>query len=250
MIVSLLTGRKGSKGFPNKHFCEIFGKKLAYYPMDASIKCKDIEKRYISTDDDRLIKMAEKINIEGIKRPSYLCGDSALSVDVFKHGYEVIKERNPGEHIDMIVLMMCNAPMITSDTISRGIDILNNNVNYDSAVTVSKYNMWSPIRARKIGEDGLLKPFIKHEYLGDIINFSCDRDSQGDVWFADMGASIVRDRCINNIEAGLLPQSWMGQKIFPLKQEGGLDVDYEMQMPYVEAWIKKYIRDSDEKKTN
>ena len=135
---------------------------------------------------------------------------------------------------------MCNAPMITSKIVSEGINILKNNIKYDSVVTVSRYNMWSPLRARKIGKDGLLYPFVQFTDIGDVVNFSCDRDSQGDVWFADMGVSIVRSRCIENIKDGMLPQRWMGKKIFPIKQDGGLDVDYELQIPYVESWLKRY----------
>jgi hypothetical protein len=68
----------------------------------------------------------------------------------------------------------------------------------------------------------------------------CDRDSQADVWFADMGVSIVRAKCLENIKDGLLPQKWMGKKIYPLKQWGGCDVDYEWQIPQVEFWLKKH----------
>ena len=107
-------------------------------------------------------------------------------------------------------------------------------------MTVSKYNMWSPLRARKIDENGLLMPFVPFETFGDPRNLNCDRDSQGDVWFADMGVSIVRPRCLENLEYGLLPQKWMGQKIYPLKQWGGLDVDYEWQIPQVEFWLKAH----------
>jgi hypothetical protein len=30
----------------------------------------------------------------------------------------------------------------------------------------------------------------------------------------------------------------MGQKIYPIKNEGGLDVDYAYQMPQAEWWLK------------
>ena len=99
--------------------------------------------------------------------------------------------------------------------------------------------MWSPLRARRIGDDGLLHPFVNLESVGDIVNFSCDRDSQGDVWFADMGVSVIRPKCLDGLEDGLLPQKWMGKKIYPLKQWGGCDVDYEWQVPQVEYWIRK-----------
>ncbi len=98
--------------------------------------------------------------------------------------------------------------------------------------------MWSPLRARKITEQGLLEPFVPFETFGDPATLNCDRDSQGDVWFADFGATIVRPRCMEHMEHGLLPQKWMGRKIYPLKQWGGLDVDYEWQIPLVEYWLK------------
>ena len=105
-------------------------------------------------------------------------------------------------------------------------------------VTVSSYNMWSPLRARKINDQGLLDPFVPFETFGDPSKLNCDRDSQGDVWFADMGLSVVRPRCMDNLQTGLLPQKWMGQKILPIYNEAGLDVDYEWQIGQVEWWIK------------
>jgi len=240
MIVSLLTGRKNSKGFPNKHFCKIGKNVMAFYPMMASLDCKDIDERYISTDDDALIFLAEKNNINVIKRPAELATDESLSEEVFTHAYNKIRELNVEEPIDIVVILMCNAPAITSQTISRGINVLKDNPEIDSAVTVSKYNMWSPIRARKIGEDGLLHPFVPFKKFDNIEKFTCDRNSQGDAWFADMGVSVVRSRCIENIKNGLLPQKWMGHKIYPLEQEMGLDVDYIWQIQQVKEWIKLY----------
>jgi hypothetical protein len=69
---------------------------------------------------------------------------------------------------------------------------------------------------------------------------TCDRDSQGDVWFADMGLSVVRPHCLQHLEDGVLPQKWMGRRIYPIKQWGGLDVDYEWQIPLVEHWLRAH----------
>jgi hypothetical protein len=198
------------------------------------------------------------MDIEVIKRPPELCTDEALGEHVYMHAYETVKERIKDSGIrnkaaeertedlglrggiELVVLLMCNAATVTSNIISEGIKILREHPEYDSAVTVSKYNMWSPLRARKIGEDGLLHPFVPFEVFGDPKTLNCDRDSQGDVWFADMGVSVVRPKCLEHLEDGLLPQKWMGQKIYPLKQWGGLDVDYEWQMPQIEYWLKNH----------
>ncbi len=240
MIVAILMGRKSSKGFPGKNLYIVLGQPLAYYPMKAAKACPEIDKVYLSTDDERLIKLAEENKIEVIQRPEHLCADEALGEQVYLHAYQTAKEHNRDKNIELIALLMCNAPTITSKMMSEGIKILRENPEYDSVVTVSKYNMWSPLRARKIGRDGLLRPFVSFEVFGDPKTLNCDRNSQGDVWFADMGVSVVRPRCLEHLENGLLPQKWMGQRIYPLKQDGGLDVDYEWQISQVEYWLKKH----------
>lgn len=231
-------GRKNSKGFPSKNLFPVLGRPMAWYPMNSAKKCTEIDKVYISTDDEKLMALAGDNGVNVIKRPAELCSDKALGEDVYVHAYSAIRSENKGEAIELIVLLMCNAPTVTSAVISEGIKALRENPGYDSAVSVSKYNMWSPLRARRICDDGLLHPFVPFEAFGDPKKLNCDRDSQGDVWFADMGVSIVRPKCLEHLETGLLPQKWMGRKIYPLKQWGGLDVDAEWQIPQVEFWLK------------
>jgi hypothetical protein len=240
MIVALLLGREGSVGFPGKNLHNLLGRPLMVYPLRAALKSKFVDAVYVSTDSKKIKEIGRGHGAHIIDRPAYLCTKEALGEDAFVHGYFEIKERNKNEEIELTVLLFCNAPTITSDMIDEGITVLREHPEFDSAVTVSCYNMWSPLRARKIGSDGLLHPFMPFETFGDPKSLNCDRDSQGDVWFADMGVSIVRPRCLENIDQGLLPQKWMGQKIYPLKQWGGLDVDYEWQIPQMEYWLKKH----------
>ena len=240
MIVALLLGRKGSSGFPGKNLYQVMGNPLAHYPMKAALGSSKVDKVYLSTDDDRLMELAVENGVEVIERPAELCTKDALGEDAYVHGYRVIKKRNETSEIELVVLLFCNAPTITSRLINNGINILIEHPEYDCAVSVSSYNMWSPLRARTIGDEGLLHPFVPFETFGDPKTLNCDRDSQGDVWFADMGVSIVRPRCLEEIDDGLLPQKWMGKKIYPLKQWGGCDVDYEWQIPQVEYWLRKH----------
>ena len=242
MIVAICTGRKGSKGFPKKNLFKVFEQPLAYYPMRAAIDTPEVDKVYMSTDDEELMDLAKKNDVEVIKRDAYLCTDKALSNDVFKHAYEVVKK---DLEVELLVLLMCNAPTITPVLISEGIKILKENEEIDSAVSVSKYNMWAPPRARKIDKDGLLKPYVPFERYESGSEITSDRGSMEDAWFADMGVSIVKPRCLEKLDEGLPPQKWMGKKIYPLKQWGGLDVDYEWQIPSAEYWIKKHGRDTD-----
>lgn len=239
MIIAFLIGRKDSKGFLGKNMYPVLGRPLAYYPLLAAKNCPQIDRVYISTDDEKLMGLAKENGVGIIKRPPELCTDEALGGDIYNHAYRYARDKEKIGKAELLVLLMCNAAAIVPKTLSEGIKVLKENPDYDSAVTVSRYNMWSPLRARRIDEDGLLKPFVPFGAFADPKTLNSNRDSQGDVWFADMGVSIVRPRCLENIEEGLLPQRWMGRKIYPLKQWGGLDVDYEWQIPQVEYWLRK-----------
>jgi len=240
LIPALILGRKSSKGFPGKNTFSINGKPLAWYPMKIATDLSDIDKVYLSTNDPELMDIAKSIGVNIIERPDYLCSDTALGDDAYVHGYQEILKDNPDCNIDIVILLFCNVATVTKSIISEGIQVLKNNPEIDSAVTVSKYNMWSPLRARKVDEDGLLQPFVPLETFGDPATLNCDRDSQGDVLFADMGCSIVRSHCLENLDEGLLPQKWMGKKIYPLYQEAACDIDYEWQVPTVKWWLDKY----------
>ncbi len=244
MIPAILMGREGSKGFPGKNLIEVLGRPLMEYPLTSALAAKSVDSVYVTTDSETIKSISKGHGAEIIHRPAELCTSDALGEHVFVHAYEQIKER-VDDDIEIVVLLLCNVATVTSDLIERGIAALRDDPSLDSAVSVSRYNMWSPLRARQLDAEGLLKPMVPFESFGDPATLSCDRDSQGDVWFADMGVSVIRPRCLENLEAGLLPQKWMGQRIHPLFQDAGCDVDYEWQLPGVEWWIKKYRPDHD-----
>lgn len=242
VIAALLIGREGSVGFPGKNTQPVLGRPLMLYPMLAAIHSRHVARCYLSTDSARYKEIGREHNWEIIDRPPHLATKEALGEDAFRHGYETIRDTclRRGELLDQIVLLFCNAPTVTSALIDQGVELLAARPDLDSAVSVSTYNMWSPIRARRETPDGLLEPFVPHEALGLGVVINCDRDSQGDVCYADMGVSVVRPRCFENMEEGLLPQKWMGQRIAPLKQWGGCDVDYDWQLPQVEFWLRRH----------
>lgn len=237
MIAALLLGREGSVGFPGKNTMEIMGRKLMEYPLLAALNSKEINEVYVSTDSKIIKETALAHGAYVIDRPEYLCTKEALGEDAYVHGYKYIKE-NLSKDIELMVLLFCNAPGVLPKHIEEGIRVLRDNPDYDSAVTASVFNMYSPVRARKIGDDGLLHPFIAFENYPKDMVINCDRDAQGNTYFADVCLSIVRPHCLDDLDYGILPQKWMGQKIYPIKNYCGLDVDYEWQIPIVEYWLK------------
>ena len=240
--ISICIGRKGSKGLPGKNTMYVRGKPLAFYPMHAAYKSKYVKHQFLSTDDKLIEEIGSQLEHNLVERPKNLCDSKALGEDVFKYTYEkIIYERNELKEMP-VVLLFCNAATISSELIDSAIELLLEENETDSVVTVSKFNMWSPLRARKMdNENKYLKPFVPFEVFGDPSTLNCDRDSQGDVLFANMSLSVVKPKCLIEMSKGMLPQKWMGTKIKPLYQEFGCDIDYLWQVPMVENWIKNNL---------
>jgi len=236
--VALLLGRKGSKGLPGKNTMRVLERPISHYSIMAALNSKYVSDIYLSTDDETIKNDCNKFDVKMIDRPLELCKDSALFEDALIHGYkEIIRRRN--KKPDMVVILMCNVVTVDSILIDNAIEALMNDNNADSAVTVSVLNMYSPLRARKQNEHGYLQPFVPFESFGDPKTLTCDRDSQGDVFFADMSHSVSRSRTLDDINNGLLPQKWMGKKILPVYNTYGCDIDLPWQVEASKWWLKE-----------
>jgi CMP-N-acetylneuraminic acid synthetase len=234
MIVSLLIGRGGSRGVPGKNTMPILGRPLMTYPILAAQHAKHVDRLFLSTDDEAIAKIGEGAGAELIDRPPHLGADDALVEDVVQHGYHAIVERvGP---IEALVLLFCNSATIPLGMIDAGIEQLRADPTLDSAVSVSRYNEYSPVRAMRVDENGLLDSYVD---VSAIPNASCDRDSAEDCWYCDCSVWVLRPRCVDPL-SGRLPFRWTGQKVKPLPQEGGLDIDQPHGIAQTEWWLRSH----------
>lgn len=234
MIAALIIGRAGSSGYKDKNIRLILSRPLMSYPILSAINSQYVDKVFLSTDSVKMKEIGIEYGVEIIDRPDELATKGALSEDAFRHGYFEIKKKY-GE-LEFFIPLFANGATITPGIIDEGIKALSANESLDSAVSVSLYNMWSPLRARKI-ENNLVKPFIPVEYFQDV---NCDRDSQGDTYFIDCSAFVVRPHCMEDYTYGEAPFRWIGKNIYPLVQWGGLDIDYEWQVGQVQYWLENH----------
>ncbi|TKJ21338.1 hypothetical protein A6V29_07635 [Blastococcus sp. CCUG 61487] len=210
----------------------MLGRRMFEYPLIAASRSRFVDRIYVSSDDDNLHRLSSEYGVRWMQRPAELATDTALVEDVVAHAINAIIEaevRDPG----IVVLLLANAATVSPHIIDEGVAALVADPTLDSAVTVSSYNEYSPVRAKRIDEHGLLVPF------GDvdaIPGASCDRDTQAQTWFCDGGAWVLRTRC--RALEGLLPFRWMGRRTYPLRQEGGLDIDYWPDVARTETWLR------------
>ena len=154
-VAALLLGRGGSSGFPGKNIHPVLGRPMMAYPLLAAQGSRFVDKLFVSTDSSKIMDVGRTYDAEIIERPAELCTPEALGEDAFRHGHQVIRDQftQIGKDLELLVLLFANAPTVSSELIDRGIELLRSDQSLDSAVTVSRYNMWSPPRARKLTDD-------------------------------------------------------------------------------------------------
>ena len=54
MVVALVLGREGSKGFPGKNIYPVLGRPMMSYPLLAAREAREVSEIYVSTDSDKI----------------------------------------------------------------------------------------------------------------------------------------------------------------------------------------------------
>jgi hypothetical protein len=213
---------------------ELLGRPLLTYPIMAAKNSRHIKRIFLSTESAEIQSTGRRHGLEIIDRAKELSTDKALVEDVVVNGYNEMCAR--GIDVEMFVLLFCNSATISLGIIDRGIESLRADLSFDSAVSVSPYNEFSPVRAKRITPEGVIMPYVDPD---SIAGASCDRDSAEICYFCDCSVWILRPQCIQ-LERGILPFRWMGRKSMPLYQTGGLDIDHDYGIAMTEHWLRKH----------
>lgn len=239
MTVGLVIGKHLSMGCPGKNVRPVLGRPMVEYAFLAAAHAARVERIFTSTDSPYIAEIGARYGAEHIVRPPELARPESLTEDALAHAYREMHARTGGR-ADIVVLMFANAPTIRPGHIDEAIGMLEADAACDAVVTVCKYNMWAPLRARRIDDGGYLQPAVSFDALGDVSAMSSIRGGEGDTFFCDLAVQVLRARCFTDIDRGVLPFKWMGTRIRALEADYGFDIDYEWQIPVVEHWLREH----------
>lgn len=119
-IYCIIPARSGSKRIKNKNLLKLKGQPLINYTIKHALCSKKINKIFISTDDEKIIKIAPK-KIHIIKRPKNLSGDLTSTEKVIFHFLDELKKRKIRKP-KYIVLLQCTSPFREKNDIDKAIN--------------------------------------------------------------------------------------------------------------------------------
>ncbi len=157
-FLAVIPARGESRRLPNKNILDLAGKPLISWTIEAALNSRYLDKIVVSSDSDKILSIAEKYKVEGIKRPYELATDTASTVVVLEHAIKNIKG-----NYDYVVLLQPTSPLRTSKHIDEAIELLDMK-NADAVISVCETEC--PLEwCNTLPENLNMKDFIKKEIL-------------------------------------------------------------------------------------
>lgn len=131
-IVSIILARGGSKGIPKKNIIDLNGKPLLSYTIESSNKSM-VSETWVSTDCPEIKQCAYDYGAFVLDRPDEISGDKSKSEEALLDFANKID-------FDVMVFIQPTSPMVTSDDINKGLQLME---KYDSVFSAYKEH-WIP----------------------------------------------------------------------------------------------------------
>jgi N-acylneuraminate cytidylyltransferase len=124
-VVAVIPARGGSKGIPGKNIKKFCGKPLLAWTIEHCLAALPKDDIYVSSDDEKILDVAEKCGVCCVRRPSELATDTASTEDAILHAIDWMA-------LDLtIVYPQVTSPLRYPCDIARGITAFQNG-NFDS----------------------------------------------------------------------------------------------------------------------
>ncbi len=134
-VLVVIPARGGSKGIPRKNLRLLFGKPLIYYSIKNALNSKFNPTVIVTTDDDEIGLIAQKVGSIVHKRSSELSGDTTTLDPVVFDAFQFAKNLT-NKNFDVIVTLQPTSPLLSSEYLDLGIEKMLTNLDIDTIISV------------------------------------------------------------------------------------------------------------------
>jgi CMP-N-acetylneuraminic acid synthetase len=153
-VLALVPARGGSKGALKKNIRLIKGKPLVAYTIEAAIESSFVDKIYVSSDDEEILKIGTALGVEALRRPDIAATDTATADDVVSHFISslpaTLVDENP-----YVVYLQPTSPLRTAVHIDNAFKEIEAKAG-EMAISVVQLSK-TPFKAFTLGKEGLLE---------------------------------------------------------------------------------------------
>ncbi len=236
-VTALLTGR-GNNTLKDKNILDVLGHPIMYYPANAAKNAKTINYYYCSSDDEKILNIAEGQGYNKIVRPDYLGASTAQHVDVIKHAVDIIKEKN--ELGDILVVLLANNVTVKSEWIDDCVNMLQDDMDISAVVPVYEDNDHHPLRGKRVDENGRLQMYEQ----GITGKVSTNRQDLPTCYFLAHNFWVINTKkMVESNYEGQQPWGFLGNNISYYEIEESIDIHKMIDLYLAKEWIKENYTD-------
>ncbi len=229
---ALLTGR-GNNSLKDKNILDCLGHPVLYYPAQSARYAKTVDKLFCSSDDEKILQEAERLNHIPIKRPPELALPTSQHADCIFHALNVICEHN--DIPDILVVTLANNVTIKPQWIDDCVNMMKNDMSLSAVVPVYEDNDHHPYRAKRVDENNRLQMFA-HDTTKEI---STNRQDLPKCYFLSHNFWVLNvDKLFKSNGKGQQPWSFMGDNIGYYVIDESIDIHTKTDLLLAELWIK------------
>lgn len=233
-ILAIIPARGGSKGIPRKNIHLVAGKPLLWYTANAALKSKYISRCVLSTEDEEIAELGEKLGLEvPFLRSEKLARDDTPGIDVIQSVVEEL-HRIDDYSPDTILILQPTSPLRRWTHIDEAIELYLDG-DADSLVSVvdvpHQYNPYSVMQ-------------LNGEYIKAFLSYP-ERDNlrqKKPQFYARNGAAIYLIDRVILMDKGTL----FGDKLLPylMNKTESIDIDDYTDLEIAEFFLEKINRTS------
>jgi CMP-N,N'-diacetyllegionaminic acid synthase len=117
-VLAIVPARGGSKGVPGKNICEVGGRPLLAWTLDAAAASEYVDRTILSSEDAAIIAVARELGCDvPFVRPDELAADETPGIAPVLHALDTV-----GERFDYVVLLQPTSPLRTARDIDGAIE--------------------------------------------------------------------------------------------------------------------------------
>ncbi len=131
-VICVIPARKGSTRIKNKNIINFYKKPLIYWSILSAKKSKYIDNIFVTSDDDKILKIAQKNGCSIVKR------NKKLSNNIIMPDYAVVDVlKKFGKSYEIVVFLQPTAPLRRQDDIDNALKKMIE-TNTDTILSVNK----------------------------------------------------------------------------------------------------------------
>jgi len=156
---AFIFARGGSKGVPGKNIRELAGRPLLVYSVDLARKVEQIDKIFVSTDDQKIAAVAAEHGAQIIDRPFELAQDDTPEWLAWQHSVEWLQDR--GDSFDVFISLPATSPLGKKQDILLALESLDENTDLVLTMTKAVRSPW--FNMIKKTNSGYIELLMQHE---------------------------------------------------------------------------------------